>query len=134
VKEEPFYAPLITATIPRDPNQLQTRLHQRIRQHDTSVVDRSTIPKAVYFADDCEDEDSEIELQYTKDGKPFFKRRIMGGSSSFLPTDYRTNPFSRQRRQGRFGSFRSQGNMTGYKPVSITSPKNPTDRSGRVML
>lgn len=36
VKGEPFYAPLITMPIPRDPDELHTRLHQVMKHQDSS--------------------------------------------------------------------------------------------------
>lgn len=110
VNAEPFYAPLTTMPIPRDPDELHIRLHQVMKQQDTAAPSgTSSTPlnqnslrslSAYYFDDDPTSNDdpdpTEFEILFNQNGKPFFKRRIMRGSSSFNPS--KSNHYNRHPR------------------------------------
>lgn len=91
VKRESFYLPLITTQVPTDPNTLHTRLHQCIRQMEVEKPAQVTKGNVFYVDPDDKHEDEnneEITLHFNDNGQPFFKRRIMRGSSSFSTLNY----------------------------------------------
>lgn len=94
VKDEKFYLPLITTTVPEDPNALRTRLHQCIRQLNTTTNPSPSSSTQVFFTDPEPDEQRELELHYNSNA-PFFKRQIMCGSNSFSPPTYNRNNYGR---------------------------------------
>lgn len=136
VKDEPFYTPLITTTIPQDPNALHTRLHQCLRQQD-SISSNSQEPSksSMYFVDPENENEENFEVCYNENGTPFFRRRIMRGSSSFSTPDYRNRSWNVgfPRRSG----FRGRPYRVpryGQRRVSFAPIKNAADSSGRTML
>lgn len=136
VKDEEFYVPLMTAVIPTDPEALQTRLHQCIRQRDYIPKSPNSTSAKIYHIDGEEDHsDAEYELCYTDNGSPVFKRRIMRGSSSFSTPDRRQR--YTPRRSSRFFQNRRNVRFTDRTPFRSTQTglkKNPLDSTGRVIL
>lgn len=134
VKDEKFYVPLVTTTIPEDPNALHTRLHQCIRQQDTASSKLTpTSSSQLYLLEpepDDENDESELQLHYNANS-PFFKRQIMRGSNSFSTPNYRRNNFNRGRYGYRGRSFPQRPNQ---RRVTFGPRKNPEDATGRPML
>lgn len=144
VKAEPFYTPLLTSPLPGDPDTLHTRLHQCIRQQDTishinPQSSHSSKPTPVYHADTpdtdtVDDLDSflpldSFEVLYNDRGQPYFKRRIMRGSSSFSTPNYR----GRQLYPQRFQHYRHRNNGLQRAPAPPSPQRKLRDRSGNVM-
>lgn len=102
VELEPFFVPLIAGEIPNDPNVLRTRLHQCLRQYETALVGNVTkdlTQTKPYFVEENKDNggNAKVEVFYNERGQPFFKHRIMRGSSSFSTPDYPCQSFTSRR-------------------------------------
>lgn len=134
VKSQPFYELLSTTATPEESNNLHKRLHQCIRQQETASISISkTLDSAVYLFDDENEEDiAQIELHFSQNGKTFFRRRIMRGSS------FSTPEYCRQS-----GNFQNRNRQTDYQRftkglfhsrVRSATVKNQIDSSREGML
>lgn len=106
VKNGPFSATRKAMPISRDPDELHTRLHQFMKQQDASALPASNLlkthsmntlkPLLAYYFEDKPNNDtdpSDFEVLFNQHKQPFFKQRIMRGSSSFH-RNKQSNPYS----------------------------------------
>lgn len=139
IKSESFYTSLLTTTLPQNPNVLHTRLHQFIRQQDTvspptTVSTKPDPSKQLY--DSYKPEESKLDsylpldsfdVLYNDRGQPFFKRRIMHGSSSPSTSNYG----GRSSFPHRFSQFRPRRHD--HTRPTFAQPLKLRDRAGNIM-
>lgn len=94
IKSEPFFIPVITTAVPRDPITLHALLHQCYLQLDTSLnngtpTKTKTSSSNIFLLDEDNTKSRPIDLHYSQGGNAYFKRRITRGSSSFSNPNYR---------------------------------------------
>lgn len=132
VKNEPFYVPLITMSIPQDQNTFHTQLHRCTHRHEVENLWRapSASSKVYHVEREDSENDEEFELHYTDSGAPFFKQRIMRGTSSFSTLNHRG------KRSFYRGSYRrGRGPLPqGSNCVIFAPSRNPEDSTGHTVL
>lgn len=84
---------------PNDANVLQTRLHQFIRQQESTILEQrhaklKTSSTCYNGGNNKEDVELSVDIHYKEQAQPYLKRRIIRGSFSFSTPYYRSRPAS----------------------------------------
>lgn len=133
----------MTMPTPRDPDKLHNRLHQVMRQQDTSPFSVSNNSNThatnelksllTYYFEDRPNDDgerSDTEILYNQNEQPLFKSIILRESSTFQKNK-QFNPYSEayvKNSNPRFGCTKQP------KQSSQVPRKNSSDSNGKQML